>query len=87
MIESFIQRASVFSVSDKSFEIFTVGVGHTNKFKLSTIASKPYNKHVFMIDDFNELDRIAEIISEKNLGELFCVKGFTSFKQFNKVPQ
>ena len=55
--------------SDKSFEIFTVGVGHTNKFKLSAIASKPYNKHVFMIDEMADLDRIAEIISEKNLGK------------------
>lgn len=57
---------------EKGFEIFTVGVGHTNKFKLSSIASKPYNKHVFMINEMADLGRIAEIISEKNLDHGQC---------------
>lgn len=70
------------AVKKNGFDIFTVGVGHTNQFKLSAIASTPYIKHVFMINEFADLGRIAEIISEKNLDHGQCgVSGNTEIPQ------
>ena len=56
-------------VSECGFEIFTIGVGlNIDHFMLSQIASTPYLGHVFLINEMADLGRIAEIISEKNIG-------------------
>lgn len=60
-------RAKIQTIKDYGFEIFTIGVGHTDKFKLSVIASAPYTEHVFIINEFADLERMADIISEKNI--------------------
>lgn len=52
---------------EAGFEIFTIGVGHTDKFKLTQIASEPYTEHVFLLNEMADLERMADIIKEKNI--------------------
>ena len=65
-----MQFAIFFSISEKNFEIFTVGVGlNIDHLILSKIASKPNIDHVFLINEMADLDKMADYISEKNKGK------------------
>jgi hypothetical protein len=61
--------------TDSRFEIFTIGVGlNIDRFLLAEIASKPEAEHVFLIDQFKDLQRMVNIISEQKIGR-FNISG------------
>lgn len=67
---------------ESGFEIFTIGVGKTDKFKLSQIASESYTEHVFILNEMADLERMADIIKEKNIDYGQCgVSGNTEIPE------
>ncbi|XP_072016605.1 complement factor B-like [Amphiura filiformis] len=51
---------------NRGFEIFAVGIGNdVDRNQIRTVASVPYTSHVFLINSFDDLDVLTEIIAEK----------------------
>ncbi|XP_033643079.1 sushi, von Willebrand factor type A, EGF and pentraxin domain-containing protein 1-like [Asterias rubens] len=51
---------------DKGFEIFVVAIGEgIDQRQLRKIASQPYSTHIFLLNNFEDLASLTEIISEK----------------------
>lgn len=42
------------------FSVFVVGVADVDYYELSKIASKPSERHVFIVDDFDAFEKIEE---------------------------
>ncbi|XP_072017073.1 ovochymase-like [Amphiura filiformis] len=51
---------------NRGFEIFAVGIGNdVDCNQIRTVASVPYTSHVFLINSFDDLDVVTDIIAEK----------------------
>ena len=53
----------------KGFEIFTVGISHNvNREKLEHLASLPLKKHLWLIKDFNMLQKLKSLVNSSSIG-------------------
>ncbi|XP_045197948.2 complement factor B-like [Mercenaria mercenaria] len=65
------------------FEVFAIGVGQKiDKFVLSEIASTPHIEHVFLLAQFKDLEKVGDIIAERNIDYGQCgISGKTEIAQ------
>lgn len=60
---------SAMYLRERGFEIFTVGISHyVNREKLEHLASLPFSKHVWLIKDFDMLQKLKELVNNSNVG-------------------
>ena len=53
----------------RGFEIFTVGISHNvNREKLEHLASLPFKKHVWVIKDFDMLQKLKSLVNSSSIG-------------------
>lgn len=50
----------IISVTFTGFSVFVVGVADVDYNELAKIASKPSERHVFIVDDFDEFEKIQD---------------------------
>lgn len=51
---------SIFTSASTGFSIFVVGVADVDYNELAKIASKPSERHVFIVDDFDAFEKIED---------------------------
>nr|QEX93858.1 complement factor B [Sinonovacula constricta] len=68
------------TVKEKGFEIFAIGIGQRiDKVTLSEVASPPFAEHVFTVSSYDDLQKMSDIIAEKNIDYGQCgISGDTS---------
>jgi len=60
----------------KGFEIFTVGISHNvNREKLEHLASLPLKKHLWLIKDFNMLQKLKSLVNSSSIDYDACGVG------------
>lgn len=51
---------TIFSVLSSGYSVFAIGVSDVDFVELQEIGSKPSDRHVFVVDDFDAFDTIKE---------------------------
>lgn len=71
----------LYELCSVGFSVFVVGVADVDYNELANIASKPSERHVFIVDDFESFEKI-----EDNLITFVCETATSSKSWFLGIP-
>ncbi len=51
------------------FSIYTIGIAEVDRSSLEQIASLPFSRHIYILKDFNMLEKLKELVNKTSVGE------------------